>query len=313
MKKPIAMVMTTAFVSSLIFTPSAFANNGDIPVTPIQQGEKEEVQQKFVEVSGKIKEISEETSGNYYATINDDQEPFGFYFDRKTRIFDNTGKEVQLEEGMEITAYIDGSKPTILIYPPRYAPDVVIVKTEEGSTVQLDQFDQNYLNKKGDLIIHIGGETSITNLSGTSLTAEDVIEKDVLIFYDVVLESFPMQTGPSKIIVLETDEQANIEKAKKIVENDFYEVNGVKMIPLRLVAEQLGYEVTSTGNGAIVSNGAVSFTITRETTTYGYNKAIRQFEEAPTLLEPTKTYVPYSLLEELIAGHGDGFIVPNSK
>lgn len=303
MKKRICIAFTAAVTSSLLLSPSVFANNQEGSVTPILQEENEVDQQRFIKVSGKITEITEQTSGTYFAKIDDEKEPFGFYFDAETKVFDNTGKKAEIEEGMEVTVYIDSNKPMIMIYPPQYSPEVVIVQTENDGTVKLDQFDQDFLNKKKDLIIHIGEGTSITNLSGAVLKPEDIVDKDVLIFYEVILESYPAQIGPSKIVVMEYDqseELTDIEKAYEIAENDNYEINGIKMIRLRLVAEQLGFEVNSTGKGAILSKGAVTFTITRGTKMYGYNKAIRYFEEAPALLEPAKTYVPYSLLEELI-------------
>lgn len=297
MKKIPSITCSAILVTSFLLAPPILASAEESQST--EQEDKETVQEQFLTVSGVIKEISKESSGNYFATIEDGKEPFGFYFDSKTIILDNAGNEVTLEAGMEITAYIDSNKPMILIYPPKYSPDVVIVQGEQEGTVKLDKFDKNFLNKKKDLVIHIGEKTEITNLSGATLNADEIIDKDVLIFYEVVLESYPMQTGPSKVLLLEYD-QTDADKARAIAEQDFYEVNGVKMIPLRLVAEQLGYEVKATAKGAIVSKGAVSFTITRDSKNYGYNKAIRQFEEAPALLEYGKTYVPYQLLEELI-------------
>ena len=95
-------------------------------------------------------------------------------------------------------------------------------------------------------------------------------------------------------------ETSKIDKAITIANEDYYEVNSVKMIPLRRVAEQLGFQVDSTGRGAIVSKGNVSFTITRGTKQYGYNKALRYFQQEPELLEKGKTYVPYEMLEQLI-------------
>lgn len=303
MKKRTYIACSTLLATSIFLAPSVLANNEIVELQPVQQEDKEAEPERFIQVSGVIKEITKEPSGNYFATIEDEKEPFGFYFDSETNIFDNAGKEVSLEKGMEVTIYIDSSIPMILIYPPKYSPDVVIVQGEKEGTAQLDKFDKNFLNKKKDLVIHIGEDTEMTNLSGTIIKETDITDKDVLIFYEVVLESYPMQTGPSKILLLEydtTDSELNAEKARAIAEKDNYEVNGVRMIPLRLVAEQLGYEVKATGNGAIVSKDAVSFTITRGSKMYGYNKAIRQFEVAPALLEYGKTYVPAALLEELI-------------
>ena len=85
-----------------------------------------------------------------------------------------------------------------------------------------------------------------------------------------------------------------------IIKNDFYEVNGVTMIPLRLIAEKLGWTVTSTGKGAILTKENATFTITRGDKLYGYNRAVDYFKEAPALLELTKTYVPVEFVERLL-------------
>lgn len=266
-------------------------------------GKKAEVQFNYFQVSGTISKISKQENGQFFATIDSEQNPFGFYFDDETLVFDNAGNAVELKEGMKITAFVDGTKPMIMIYPPQYSPDVVIVNTDNPGTVQLDKFDQKFLNAAKDLYIHFDEKTEIINLSGKKLKKDSVIDKEVLIFYEVVLESYPAQTGPSKVIVLERDENgqqaSNIEKAYKIAEQDHYYINNVKMVPLRLIAEQLGYRVDSTGNGAVVSKGCVFYIITRGKTSYIQNQTTKQFAKAPALLEPRKTYVPYDFIEEL--------------
>ncbi|RUL55529.1 stalk domain-containing protein [Lysinibacillus antri] len=297
MKKTTALLLATTMVGSIMLTPVAKAEN--VEVISVEESEKEVGNVNFISVTGTITKITEESTGNFFATIKNEDEEFGFYFNDETRIFDNTGKVTELKEGLKFTAFVDARKPMILIYPPRYSPEVIIVQTEEAGTVALEQFDEKFLNKKKDTVINISDDTVIEDLSGKSLKKEAIVDKDVLIFYEVVLESYPMQIGPSKIIVLEKEPTA-IEKAYAIVEKDFYEVNGEMMIPLRLVAETLGYKVDSTGTGAIVSKGNVSFTITRGTTIYGYNKALRQFKETPELLEQYKTYVPYEFLQLLV-------------
>lgn len=311
-KKSLTIIATASLIASSIIVPTASAQylEGQKNVNTDGQEYKtlilndEEVQtisiveseiQKYLKVEGIISKITEEMSGNSLVTV-EGEEPFHFYFNEGTIILNNLGKEVQLKEGMKFTAYIDASKPMILIYPPRYSPEVIIANTEEVGTVQLDQFDENFLNKNKDLVVNLNDQTSITNLAGKKLTPKEMIHKNVLIFYEVVLESFPMQTGPSKVIVLDPSAE---ELVNQIVERDNYEVNGVKMIPLRLIAEQLDYKVEYSSKVAILSKGAVSFTITIGSKKYGYNKALRTFSEAPALLEYGKTYVPIELLELL--------------
>jgi hypothetical protein len=295
MKRYASLILASALVSSLLVQTSV---NAETIVTN-ETEEKEVQQEKFIKVIGTIEKLTEESKDSYYATVKSTEEEFGFYYNDATTILDNTGTEVELSEGMEITAYIDASKSMIMIYPPRYSPEVVIVQTEKPGIVELQRFNAQLLNKEENLVIKVVDETIIEDLSGNTLTKDGMIEKEVLIFFDYVLESYPAQTGPQKILVLE-NELSNIDKAIAIAETDHYEVNGVNMIPLRLVAEQLGFQVGSTGKGAIVSKGNVSFTITRGTTQYSYNKAIRNFSEKPVLLEERKTYVPYEFLELLI-------------
>lgn len=326
--KSLTMITTAALAASIVVVPTASAQyiegqpiedtEGleyktliiEDEVIPISEEAPVEVP-NFIQIEGVIGEITKEPSGLSFVSVKTEGEPFYFYFDDKTVILNNVGEEITLKEGMQFTAYVDSSKPMIMIYPPRYSPEVVIVQTEEAGTVQYDQFDKDFLNKNKDLIIHVNEETEITNLSGTKLSKDAIVDEDVVIFYDIVLESYPAQTSPSKVIVLKYDEEesnppaenpelSNVEKAYKIAEEDFYVVNDVKMIPLRLVAEQLGYKVDSNGKGAIVSKGALSYTITRGTKSYGYNKAIQYFEEEPALLEKGKTYVPYEFLEILV-------------
>lgn len=293
MKKAIPFLLTSAMVSGFMLSPAVYAeNNESIPIA------EQEVENYFT-VAGEIKKITEEPSGNYFAAVENGEQQFGFYFNDTVKVFDNTGKGVKLKEGMNITAFVDANNIMLMIYPPRYSPDVVIVQTEQQGTAELQQFDENLLNKKKDLKIFVNDQTIIENLAGVKKSKEDIINRDVLIFYDIVLESYPGQTTPKKIVIL-TEYSQEIENAIAIAENDFYEVNGEKMIPLRLVSEQLGFKVESNGNGAIISKGNLSFTITRGSTAYGYNKALGYFKEAPALLEENKTYVPYEFLEKLI-------------
>lgn len=307
MKKTVYTLCSLAMVASFSLIPEMPINAEETDNTSLLIMNNEQKLHYF-EVSGTISKMSKVESG-YLASVESEENPFDFYINEETLVLDNSGNIAELKEGTKFTAYVDGSKPMIAIYPPRYAPDVIIVQTENPGTVQLDQFDENFLNKDKNLIIHLNEQSEIINVAGTKLTKEEIVNKEVLIFYEVKLESYPAQTGPSKVIVLNEAEQlepveslTDIDKAYQIAETDFYIVNGVKMVPLRLIAEQLGYQVDSTGVGAIVHKGALSFTITRGSEMYGYNKSLRTFEVAPALLEPNKTYVPYSFIEEL-AGH----------
>ncbi|MDM5333382.1 stalk domain-containing protein [Ureibacillus composti] len=296
MKKAYSAILATTLICGSVFTATG-AQASTVNTQTVQT--EKETETNFLQFTGTVSKIIKNDNGTFLAEFSKENETHRFTFDEKTIMLDNSGKEVELKEGMKFTAYVDSNKPMILIYPPQYAPEVVIVQTEESGTAKVDKFDKDFLNQKKDLIIKVNDETIISNLSGKKLMAKDVVDKEVVIFYDVVLESYPAQTSPSKIIVLES-ELSDLDQAIKIANEDYYVKNEVKMIPLRLVAQKLGFKVESTGKGAIISKGAVSFTVTRGSLDYGYNKSIRKFENAPALLEPNKTYVSEELLPLLI-------------
>ncbi|MFJ8235227.1 stalk domain-containing protein [Ureibacillus sp. NPDC094379] len=296
MKKAYSAILATTLICGSVFTVTG-AQASTVNAQSVQT--EKETKTNFLQLAGTVSKIIKNDNGTFLAEFSKGNETHSFTFDEKTIMLDNSGKEVELKEGMKFTAYVDSNKPMILIYPPQYAPEMVIVQTEEAGTVKVDKFDKDFLNLKKDLIIKVNDETIITNLSGRKLLAKDVVNKEVVVFYDVVLKSYPGQTSPSKIIVLES-ELSDLDQAINIANEDYYVKNGVKMIPLRLVAQKLGFKVESTGKGAIISKRAVSFTLTRGTLEFGYNKSIRKFENAPALLEPNKTYVSEEFLQLLI-------------
>lgn len=299
MKKIVPLAMTAL----LLGAASVSANEGEVVLTNTTQ--QEQVQPSFIKVTGIVEEIEVRDNATYYTT-KDGENINVFVVTKDTLVFDNTGKDVQLQKGDRVTAYTYANKPMILIYPPQYSPEVVILETKEMGAVEVDYFDKDLVNKSNTLKLNISGETILQSVSGKQVTAKDLAEQYLLAFYTTTTRSIPAQTTPTKIIVIDTIEKTPgevdpIEAAvQKIIATDSYEVKGTTMVPLRLIAEKLGYQVKSTGKGAIISKGPVSFNITRGEKTYGYNKALRQFNVAPALLEPNKTYVPVEFVEDLL-------------
>jgi hypothetical protein len=300
MKKNIPIALSFALAAGAI-VPSAFAETSDVPAAGevVTDEEAEQVQEKFIKLTGTFQSFEERTNGSLYALIEKGEEIFAVVVDENTVVVDNAGNPIELEKGMEFTAFVDADKPMLMIYPPQYSPELIVVQTEEQGFVEVDEFDKEFTGKK--LKLNISDETVIENLSGTKLEASDVAEANAAVFYTASTRSIPAQTTPSKVIVLKHDEKTvDKEAVQELIDKDFYEVDGVKMIPLRLVAEQLGWKVESTGKGAVVSKEDTVFTITRETKTYDHNGEESQFKAAPSLLEPTKTYVPVDFVDYLL-------------
>ncbi|MGE7693684.1 stalk domain-containing protein [Lysinibacillus sp. NPDC094177] len=307
MTKVVPFAMSALLIGGAVVAPTASAKEGEAVVTNATDNKEQnpDVQPVFIKIAGTIDNVEKrEDSTNY--TVKEDENTNVFVVNGDTLVFDNTGKEVKLQKGDKVTAYTYANKPMLTIYPPQYNPEVIIVETKEMGTVEVDFFNKELVNTDNTLKLNVGKDTELLSLSGKKVTAEDLAEQHLLVFYTIATMSIPAQTPPSKVVVLDTIAQkpGEVDPSKaavqEIINNDFYEVEGTKMVPLRLIAEELGFKVESTGKGAIISKGALSYTITRGQKEYDYNKALRHFEVAPALLEPTKTYVPVEFVEELM-------------
>ena len=316
MKKVIPFAMSALLIGSAAVTPTALANGGEAVVTSAEQNKEVQVQPIFIKIAGTIDNVEVRDNATYYTT-KEGENTNVFVVNNDTLVFDNTGKEVKLQKGDKVTAYNYANKPMLMIYPPQYNPEVVIVETEAMGSVAVGTFDKNLLSEEHSLKLNVSEETDVSSTSGKDVTIADLPEQNLVVFYAITTMSIPAQTPPTKVIILDNEEQDAAEvipaeevsevevdpaeaAVQKIIASDFHEVEGMKMVPLRLIAEELGYKVESTGYGAIVSKGALSFTITRGQKMYGYNKALRQFEVTPALLESNKTYVPVTFVEDLL-------------
>ncbi len=307
MTKVVPFAMSALLIGGAVVAPTASANEGEAVVTNATDNneQNQQIQPIFIKITGTIENVEKRKDSTYY-TVKEDENTNVFVVNDDTLVYDNTGKEVELQKGDKVTAYTYANKPMLMIYPPQYNPEVIIVETKEMGTVEVDFFNKELVNTDNTLKLNVGKETEILSLSGKKVKAEDLAEQHLLVFYTIATMSIPAQTPPSKVVVLDTiaQEPGETDPSKaavqEIINNDFYEVEGTKMVPLRLIAEELGFKVESTGKGAIISKGALSYTITRGQKEYGYNKALRYFKVAPALLEPTKTYVPVEFVEELM-------------
>ncbi|WP_341302620.1 stalk domain-containing protein [Lysinibacillus sp. FSL H8-0500] len=305
MTKVVPFAMSALLLGGAIGAPTASANEGETveinAETSVQQA-----QPIFIKVTGIVENVDVRENATYYTVVEGDNTNI-VIVDKDSLVFDNTGKEVKLQKGDKVSAYSYAKKPMLAIYPPQYNPEVMIVETEEMGTVEVDFFNNELVDTENYVKLTIGPDTKLQSTSGKAVKAEDLAGQHLVAFYTVATMSIPAQTSPSKVIVLDqieqdeaTEENTIPTAVQDIINNDFYDVNGTKMVPLRLIAEELGFTVKATATGAIISKGALSYTITRGQKEYGYNKAIRHFNVAPALLESTKTYVPVEFVEELV-------------
>ncbi|MEK3934681.1 stalk domain-containing protein [Sporosarcina sp. FSL W7-1349] len=296
----VPFAMAALLVGGAAVPTAALANE-----EPAAIEEQPQIDSVFIKIAGTIEDMEVRDNASYYS-IKVGDEPAVLVVTEETPVFDNTGKEVELKKGDKVVAYTYADKPMLAIYPPQYSPDIVIVETEAVSMAAVGTFDENLLDETLSLKLNVGEKTELTSLSGKEVTVDDLKGQNLLVFYTIATMSIPAQTPPEKVVVLDQKDQEPVKEEETdsvietIIASDSYEVEGTKMVPLRLLAEELGYKVESTGNGAILSKGALSYTITRGEKAYGYNKALRYFDVAPALLEPSKTYVPVEFIEQLM-------------
>ncbi|MCI1591121.1 copper amine oxidase N-terminal domain-containing protein [Heyndrickxia oleronia] len=208
----------------------------------------------------------------------------------------------QLKKGTKVTAYYDKHKPMLMIYPPTITPELLVVHSDKDmGMVKVAKFNQQLVSLDGQLKLNLSNDTILLNKTGEKINKKDLYGKDLVVFYSIATKSIPAQTTPKKIIALDNLDQKKRE-IQQIIGKDYYMKKEVKMIPLRKVADHLGYHVkwdARTSNTIItISKQNRSYQISIGQKEYGYNRSIKFFEVAPEI-KNGKTYVSEDFLEEL--------------
>lgn len=268
--------------------------------------EMEQNTTNYMKFSGMIKDVATK-DGRVVLTVETEEKEQTttiFTINNDTLVFNSgTTKTVEkrsFKKGQRMDAYYDKNKPMILIYPAQITPELVILHDEgKLGSVKVSKFDDEFLSLDKDLKLNIGKETLLVNEKGEKIKQEDLNGKELVVFYTITTMSIPAQTPPSKIVAINYLSTA-MKEVLTIIQKDHFMQNGVKMIPLRKVAEQLGYEVKYNvkKKKIYLSLENSSFTITRGEKTYSYNKSLQQFKEKP-VLKNKKTYVSEDILELL--------------
>lgn len=226
---------------------------------------------------------------------------------------DNTyyADDVKIGKGEKITGYYESGKPMILIYPPQYTIDIVMPVYKDGF-VKADKFDSKLLSRDGQLKLNISEETKIIWENGTEInwvkqpTPEELetllSNRKLIVYYDITTKSIPAQTTPNKIIVLSQQIEDKIRIAIDDIIIDtpsaYISEAGNVMVPVRIVSEALGYEVTWNNDEKSVQIGSdISFKIGENNVLSG--TSILSLEEASVLNED-HAFVPLGFFIEVL-------------
>lgn len=291
--------------------------------------EPQEIVYEYNAFNGVIAEVNFEED---YATVlveNENDEPYDKVIfsisDDVVLVSDKTREFVDkadLVEGMNLTVYSHRDTPILESYPARMGCDVVVIReNEEPTNVEIFSFDEELLSTDNVLKIFPDEDTVIVDTEGNSLGVEDIKNRDAVVFYSIATLSLPAQATPEKVIVLPEGVLNVIDKAivngvEVELDKPMYRTeNEVLMVPLRQMAEALGFEVKWNGeeNSVEVVKDAHWFLVKVGQDDYNFARSIVQLGTAPEISDST-TYVPIDFIDLIGAKVGitiDGVLEVN--
>lgn len=197
---------------------------------------------------------------------------------------------------------------------------IVIMDTDEDSIVFVDvdkyvNNDGTVVNASNTLALNLDEESDIIDLNGEKVAYTDVSDKYLAVFYGASTRSIPAQTVPNKVVVLGEAEKEeapavqnpeNVTKVtvdgKEICEVKYDSENKTFMVPVRAIAETLGYKVDWEGGELRVTVGNEEVTVDFKIGVNEYSASeeeAKELEKAPELINDT-TFIPCSLFSDIL-------------
>ena len=272
-------------------------------------GEQQKVY--FSSFTGIVQQVTEAEGGLKYVLVkNSEGQEANLVISEETYRLDNA----EITKGAEVTGFYDPNLPMIMIYPPQYKTEVIVV-SKEGQNVKVDFFNEDLVSADGLLKLNLSKETQMILEDGSKYEGE-LGNKKLAVIYSTATKSIPAQTTPSKIVVLCGEENdgavqtfGEILVNKKNIEAPpaYADTKGTPMIPLRAAAEALGFKVNWEGKGQKINlNQNVFLTIGEAACVLG-NKRTAKLEAVPVLNDGV-TFVPLSFFKEA-AGADNAYII----
>jgi hypothetical protein len=284
----------SAILAAMMFV---LASGSVVAAEPVIKPEK-----SFDRKSGTVTEVNPHYDENgeliedkQYITIDENGSLFTFVIDKKTFFATDT----PVKAGDQFTGFYDANQPSVKIFPPRY---IAIVASVNDPMIIVDIFNDKLLNLNQSLVLNIGDQTQILDRTGKPCSADALAGKILVVYTTVVMESFPAQTTPTKIVVLEESAPtpAYLINGNAIdAPGAYVSQDGVTMIPLRLIAKALGYKYEYARKTKTVSlDGRIGLRIGRDSYTLNRMAPI-QLGTAPAI-KNNIIYVPLSFFEEVL-------------
>ena len=259
----------------------------------------------FLSFNGVITGVSQRTDGSIFVSLENEETGMlmNFVVNEKTYMVSTAPVE-----GAKATGYFYANRPAIMIYPPQQTAIVMEVNPATDRVTHVNRFDENLISYDNSLRIISTSTTQVINQRNETFVG-DLRNRDLVVIYNVATFSIPAQTTPIKVIVLDREVSLEVRDASEldmVVNNKiisapdaYYNQSGVLMVPLRAVAQELGYSVMWEHSAKIVFlDNTIAVYVDRDYYTYARMAPI----QLGTAAENHKgiVYVPLSFFTEVM-------------
>ncbi len=329
--KKVKKYIVLSLATCITLSPLVVRANNDpdgkeiIPISaPVDKVEKidEVAMADYIKYDGKITEVNDNEKYLSILVKDNENEPYNgmlFHINEDVILLNDKTKDFvtkdTLKKGMNVSTYYHKDTVMAMSMPPQLGPDVIVVReSKEPTSIYVSGFNKELLSSDGTLRIAPSENTVIVDKNGNKIDKKDIENKELIVFYSMVMESYPAQTTPEKIIVMEKEEEVKekpeITVLDKIIINEkevtlnkplYKNEEGVMMLPLRQIAEALGYEVkwNNETRTAELTKGPQWTAVTIGKDNYNFAKMLIKLGTAPET-KNSSTYVPFSFLEEVL-------------
>ncbi|MEW9668239.1 stalk domain-containing protein [Ammoniphilus sp. 3BR4] len=301
-----ALIIATLATGSLWMGNTVMASSAAsaAPLERSEQAVQRDDSSDYIKFSGVISEIKQNDQ-SLTLIVENEENSLQMIFpisDEVLLLNSSTTEKLEkhsMEKGLQVDVYYDKTKPMPLIYPATISPEVIIAKDKDMGLVKVSKFDEQFQSLDHELKLNISEDTVLLNKQGEQINKEDLHGKELIVFYTFTKKSIPAQTTPKKIIALNNEYELPM-KVEQLINEDHYMKEGTKMIPIRKVAEYLGYSVewNQESLSIFLRKQNQSFTIAIGENAYGYNRSIRYFDVAPEMING-RSYIPVEFVKML--------------
>ncbi len=232
-----------------------------------------------------------------------------------------------------ITVFTSSYSAAPMIMPPQYQADVIIINDAEAvSSVNVDTYvaeGETLVNVSNSLVLNMADTTKVVDKEDKE-TEETLENKDLIVFYSMSTRSIPPQTTPEKVVVI--GENANVvapeateapaeTTAPETVEpteapavetikasTSFVAENGTVMVPLRELAQTLGFTVEWDGETRSVMLNSGKYSLKIDENSYVAGKMMPVELGSAPVIKNDLTFVPVDYFTQVL-GVAEGTIV----